>query len=273
MGKTKSPAKRGTPSAKPSPSPTPSFALRDDIAKGQARQHLTRSLFDRIAKSYDRMNLVLSLGSDPRWKRLLVSLLPEHPAPVCLDVACGTGDLMFAVAKRYPKANITGLDISPAMLAEARRRALNEIPGRGIDTLEHPMESAPVKAGSVDILTAGYALRNSADLPVALDRIASWLKPGGTGAFLEFSKPRSRILQSLELAFLWAWGGLWGHLVQKNRHIYQYLGESLKRYPDHPALRKAFEDRGLAFVHDRPLYFGMLRVFVVRRSVMKRTRK
>jgi len=246
--------------------------LTREKAKGTRRRILNRTLFDHIAPGYDRMNTFLSLGRDGAWKRELISRLPNRPVARVLDLATGTGDLAFLLARRFPRARIIGVDLSPQMLALAKKRASVEAPGAPIAWRRGEMAKTGLAPGSVDLVTAGYALRNAPDLGATLAEIARVLKPGGVAAVLEFSRSPHRLVQKLELAFLWLWGGFWGTLIHRNRHIYQYFSHSLALYPEHPVLLERFRDAGLEVTVDRPLYLGMLRILLFRKKAKAKPR-
>jgi demethylmenaquinone methyltransferase/2-methoxy-6-polyprenyl-1,4-benzoquinol methylase len=258
------------PQARPGNGPT--LLLTRESSSGDKRRRLNRSLFNHIAPGYDRMNTILSLGRDRAWKRLLVASLPEIRKPRILDLATGTGDLAFLLSRRYPDARIIGLDLSEEMLALAKSRALGEKTLATFSWKRGDMAETGLTSGCIDLVTAGYALRNAPDLGATLAELARVLKPGGVAAILEFSKSPHLILQKLELAFLWLWGGFWGFVVHRNRHVYQYFAHSLALYPDHRGLVARFEAHGLIKVADRALYFGMLRIQLFRKSVRRSRR-
>jgi len=223
---------------------------------------LTRELFGLIASEYDSITPALSLGRDQAWKRDLVASLPEIERPFCIDLACGTGDLTFLLAGRYPRGRILGLDLTAEMIERANAR--NKHPHVCFGCADMTKTGQP--DGSADIVTGGYALRNASDLGTALDEIARVLKPGGIAAFLDFSKPRSRAGQVLTHALLKTWGSFWGLLKHGRPVIYGYIADSLRLHPDRPTLHQMFADRGMHVVASRLHYAGMLETLIVRKS-------
>ncbi|MCX6995654.1 MAG: class I SAM-dependent methyltransferase [Kiritimatiellaeota bacterium] len=169
------------------------FNVRADLREPDQKRRLTHGLFTGIAPEYDRITPLLSLGRDRSWKRALIRALPDFAQPCCLDLACGTGDLAFLLARRYPAGHILGLDLTEKMLELARQR--NDCPNVSFACAD--MAHTSQAAASMDIVTGGYALRNASDIATALDEIARILKPGGVAAFLDFSKPASRLVQGL----------------------------------------------------------------------------
>jgi demethylmenaquinone methyltransferase/2-methoxy-6-polyprenyl-1,4-benzoquinol methylase len=141
-----------------------------------------RVLFAPLGPTYDRVGAVLSFGQDPRWRRLLVGLLPRDGGHV-LDVATGTGLVADALLRRGFR--VTGLDQSPEMLARARERF-----GDRVELVEASADALPVADASFDHLTFTYLLRYVDDPGATLVELARVVRPGGTVAMLEFGLPR-----------------------------------------------------------------------------------
>jgi ubiquinone/menaquinone biosynthesis methyltransferase len=224
-----------------------SMRPRDYLGDHTSKLTLNLALFKVVAPKYDMITKALSMGRDGAWKRDLVNALPAHPDPVCVDLACGTGDITRLVATRYPNGHATGLDLTAAMLVLAQKR----LPTLNIEYKEGSMHELPFDTASTDIVTGSYALRNAPDLNRTLDEISRVLKPGGIAAFLDFSKPASRLGQRLGYIMLKLWGGLWGLLFHGNPDVYGYIADSLQYFPDRLALRKAFEERGFTLRRSR----------------------
>ena len=159
---------------------------------------------------------MMSLGRDAAWKRALVGALPDLPAPVCVDLACGTGDVAFLLSGRYPGGDVTGLDLSPPMLAVAqeRNRFTNVRFKRG------DLCDLPFPDGSADVVTGSYALRNAPDLREAVAEVRRVLSPGGVAAFLDFSNPDRSSLRYPQYLLLRSWCGLWGFLLHGTPEIH-----------------------------------------------------
>lgn len=219
-----------------------------------AKRTFNRALFTVVAPRYDFVTRALSFGRDAAWKRRLVAGLPDLAAPRCLDLACGTGDLTRAVAARYPRGAITGLDLTPAML-DLAQRADND--GR-VRYVEGSMEHLPFDDASLDIVTGGYALRNAPDLTRAIDEVHRVLAPGGAAAFLDFSRPESAVGSAITVGLLKAWGALWGVLLHRDADVYGYIAESLRLYPHRAGLRAMLLARGFRIRGSRRHMGGIL---------------
>lgn len=237
---------------------TSGFQLKpvEHLGSPETKQSFNRLLFSEVAPKYDFITKVLSFGRDTAWKRRLMASLPGKPDSMCVDLACGTGDITRMLSNRYPDGRITGLDLTPAMLQLARKQTTNP----AISYVEGSMALLPFESGSVDIVTGGYALRNAPDLNQTIDEIARVLRPGGSAAFLDFSKPSNRLGQQLSHIALKFWGGFWGFVLHGNPDVYGYIADSLNLYPDRTGLRDRFAARGFVLQNSRRFFGGLLEI-------------
>jgi demethylmenaquinone methyltransferase/2-methoxy-6-polyprenyl-1,4-benzoquinol methylase len=240
------------------------FVLKigDHLENAEKKKYYNERVFSEIAPRYDFIAKVLSFGRDAAWKRTLISLLPSHESPVCVDLACGTGDIAFLLVGKYPRGRIVGLDIAEPMLDIARRR--NTL--ANVSFVNQDMGSLAIVSGSADIVTGGYALRNAPDLGTAIDEINRVLKPRGVAAFLDFSKPDANIPRKMEYWGLKIWTGLWGLLLHRNHEVYSYIAESLERFPDRHNLRNIFRQRGFSVIDSRLFFFGITELLMVQKT-------
>lgn len=180
---------------------------------------MIRRLFTEIAAVYDRMNHLLSLGLDRRWRRRAVASVKGSPARI-LDLACGTGDFAFAAARRFPAAEIVGVDLTPAMLARARAKNTSpRIVFREGDACAIPLE------GPFGLCLCAFGFRNFPDAGQALREVRRVLTADGELLVLEFFRPENAILGWITagwlrlLSVLFAW---------RQRTAYRYLRESMQ---------------------------------------------
>lgn len=234
----------------------------EHIGEPESKQLFNRTLFAEVAPKYDFITKALSFGRDATWKRHLLARLPASGSPVCVDIACGTGDMTRMLAERYSGGKVIGLDLTPEMLeiADKRTDAFN------VSFVEGSMNNLPFETDSTDIITGGYALRNTPDLNHTLNEIQRVLRPGGVAAFLDFSKPRNGMGQWLSCFLLKFWGGLWGLLLHGNPDVYGYIADSLKLYPDRITLRERFFERGFILLHSRRFFGGLLEIAVFQKE-------
>ncbi|MDF3128591.1 class I SAM-dependent methyltransferase [Kiritimatiellaeota bacterium B1221] len=225
----------------------------------ESKRQYNRTLFKEVAPRYDLIARVLSFGRDSAWKKWLLKSLPDDGPSQILDLACGTGDLTRALAERYPRAQVTGLDLTPEMLE-----------------LTHGPEQIIWKEGDMcklqeneetnDIITGGYALRNAPDLDTCLGEISRVLKPGGCAAFLDFSAPVSPLFRRIHYGLLWGWGAFWGLCLHGKPSVYVYIAKSLARFPDHQQLHRQLENHQLPVVNSRRFMLGMIEVLICKKN-------
>jgi demethylmenaquinone methyltransferase/2-methoxy-6-polyprenyl-1,4-benzoquinol methylase len=212
-----------------------------------------KSLFASLGPTYDRYASLLSYGQDPRWRRFLVSRVEAGPADRVLDVATGTG-AVAAELVRQKGCSVVGLDQSPDMLAEARRRLNGHV-----ELFEGTANDLPFADGEFDALTFTYLLRYVDDPPATLRELARVVRPGGTIAGLEFGVPSG------------LWRPLWelhvrvglpaaGAVIGRGWHeAGSFLGPSIRGHYASwplPRLLEAWGDAGIDGVQARRLSLG-----------------
>ncbi len=248
------------------------YRLKDfDLSAPRSKLDYTRKVFSVVAVRYDVITRLLSFGRDGRWKKIMLARLPRDSARdaastpqlfACLDLACGTGDISRLLAHQYPYGRIDAVDLNPEMLRRARLRTdLANIRFHQADMNELPFDDA-----SYDIVTGGYALRNSPHLATTFQEIYRVLKPGGTAAFLDFSASHVPRLRNIQLRLLGFWGGFWGWLFHGNPEVYSYISKSLSYYPDFVELPRMMTRIGFRRVRQKRLLFGMLALTFARKA-------
>lgn len=174
----------------------PHAPLLGYYAEAQARAGFVRSLFDRTAPSYDRINAVLSFGSGGWYRRNALRRAGLRPGDRMLDVAVGTGLVAReGLALLGRPQNVIGLDLSLGMLLEARRA----LP---VPLLQSRAEELPLADASVDFVSMGYALRHVTDLGVLFAEFRRVLRPGGRVLVMEIARPESRLGYALAKAYV-----------------------------------------------------------------------
>ncbi|NNG47300.1 MAG: class I SAM-dependent methyltransferase [Deltaproteobacteria bacterium] len=233
---------------------------RDTLRVPERKKVYNELHFSEAAPRYDTATRAMSLFRDAAWKTHLVGALPEISRPLCVDIACGTGDVSFLLAQRYPEGRIVGLDIAEPMLGIARER--NRHPN--LHFLRQDMCAMEFPEGSVDIVTGSYALRNAPDPPHTIGEIRRILKPGGTAAFLDFSKPRAAIFRIPQYLLLRTWCGSWGLILHGNHEIHGYIAASLESFPDRGNLLDLFAESGFSLVLAKRFFLGITELLVFR---------
>jgi demethylmenaquinone methyltransferase/2-methoxy-6-polyprenyl-1,4-benzoquinol methylase len=177
-------------------------ALRATISTPHGKRRYVRQLFATIADRYDLITRVLSYGQDRRWKTRAIALARLTPGDRVLDLACGTGDLMFEAAAQARA--VVGVDVTFRMLqlAKVRRSALERESAARCQLVTGDMGTLPVATHSFDVVTTGYGLRNVPDLAAAIDEIHRVLVPGGRLVSLDFNRPSNAAVRSAYWLYL-----------------------------------------------------------------------
>jgi demethylmenaquinone methyltransferase / 2-methoxy-6-polyprenyl-1,4-benzoquinol methylase len=230
--------------------------LRAALATPAAKRRYVADLFERIAGRYDLITVLLSYGRDRRWKARLVEMAQVRASERALDLACGTGDLAFALADRA--ARVVGLDFAPAMVAHAvKKRGVVRQP---VDFVVGDLTSIPIASESANLVTAGYALRNVPVLDEALAEIRRVLAPGGRMLSLDFNRPSNPLVRAAYLAYLTAIGSIVGLVLHGDADTYRYIAESLRRYPGAAAVAQRMRELGFVDVGWQPLLGGLMAI-------------
>lgn len=210
-----------------------------------------RSVFDRVAPSYDLMNDLMSLGLHRIWKRIAVAIARPRPGERILDLAAGSGDLAEALARRVqPGGEVWVTDLNRRMLERGRDRLLDA--GVMAPAVQCDAEALPFPAACFDAVTVGFGLRNMTRKALALAEMARVLRPGGRVVVLEFSRIWAPLAPLYDLYSFRVLPWL-GRRVAGDADAYRYLAESIRMHPDQPALRAMIEAAGFAEVE----YFNL----------------
>jgi demethylmenaquinone methyltransferase/2-methoxy-6-polyprenyl-1,4-benzoquinol methylase len=225
-----------------------------ETASGRARE-----LFAPLGPTYDRYARLLSFGQDPRWRRFLVSRLPVGPDDVVLDVATGTAAVALELV-RQKGCSVVGVDQSPEMLAEARRRLLLAAETKRVRLVEAAAERLPFDDETFDGLTAAYLLRYMDDLPAGLRELVRVLRPGATAALLDFSVPRAPLPRAGWKLYVDVGLPLLGRTISPGwREVGGFLGPSIREFHERwplPRLLAAWRKAGFEDVDARRLSLG-----------------
>ena len=223
---------------------------------------LVRGVFDSVADNYDLMNDLMSLGIHRPWKDIFVRMIRPKPGLNYLDVAGGTGDIAFRIKKkleRFPnqESQITLLDLNPNMLSVGRDRAMNSGKGIDFDWICGNAEYLPLEDNSQDVYTIAFGLRNVTNIDTALNEAYRVLKPGGRFFCLEFSKVQVPVFDTVYDTYSRNVIPLLGEKIAKDRDSYQYLIESIRKFPTQEQLKRRIETAGFKMCQIRNLSFGI----------------
>ncbi len=240
--------------------------LAHHLADPAIKQQFVTPMFDMIAPGYDRFTRLFSFGMDAGWKRRLIDGCRRHAqAPAALlDLACGTGDLAFALLALFPRATARGIDASPRMIELAQVR------GAGIDGAPHftvgDMMALDVPDRSIDVVTAGYGFRNTPDHRAALREVARVVRPGGLIATLDFYRPESALWRALFLWYLRTAGNIVGWLWHREPVAYGYIGPSIDSFVSVDAFSRDLADAGFEVIDVHRYLLGGVALHLARRT-------
>jgi demethylmenaquinone methyltransferase/2-methoxy-6-polyprenyl-1,4-benzoquinol methylase len=235
--------------------PSASFGYRSVAPEEKTR--LVGQVFSRVARRYDLMNDLMSAGMHRRWKDMFVARVAPRPHEHLLDLAGGTGDIAFRLARSG--ARVTVADINPDMLEVGRARATK----RGIDGLAFEVanaEAMPFADTGFDAVTIAFGIRNVTDMEAALRDMWRVLKWGGRFFCLEFSATRWPGFADLYDAYSMQVVPRLGGMVAGDRESYRYLVESIRRFPDMERFAQMIEAAGFRRVSVVPILGGAVAI-------------
>lgn len=226
-----------------------------------AKADKVRSMFAAIAKSYDLNNRVHSLWRDQAWRKYAVRAGRVQDGDLVADIACGTGDLSEAFARRSPAREVIGIDFTPQMLDIARfkrDRKPASFGGTPIRYEQGDAQALELDDASVDVLSIAFGIRNVQEPKRAIAEFSRVLKPGGRLVILEFDTPRFAPVRWFN-----AWYSGWlmprtATLISRDRSgAYRYLPKSVASFMSRDEMVDAIRDAGFTDVRARPLSLGI----------------
>lgn len=217
-------------------------------------------MFDTISGNYDRLNRVISLGSDVSWRKKVIKMVGATQPQKILDIATGTGDLAIMMATLNPE-KIIGLDISAGMLDVGREKISKQSLNNKIEMVLGDSENIPYENDSFDAITVAFGIRNFESLEKGLSEILRVLKPGGIFVILETSVPEKfpfkqgyHLYTGYIMPFI-------GRLFSKDKSAYSYLSESAHHFPFGQALNNILQKTGFKEVKHMPQTFGVATIY------------
>jgi ubiquinone/menaquinone biosynthesis methyltransferase len=241
--------------------------LETSLSTPDGKSRYVRRLFATIADRYDLITVLLSYGRDAAWKRRLVALAGVRPGTKALDLACGTGDIAFALAS--DGAHVVGLDITLRMVELAREKR-GQVPFFSGPSSEKmvpdpfflvgDMLALPFPDRSFDLVTTGYGIRNVPDLDASLSEVRRVLRPGGLFLSLDFNRPANALVRAVYLTYLTAVGSAVGWALHRDPDTYRYIPESIKRYPGAEAVVARLEAHGFETARFLPVLGGLMAI-------------
>lgn len=216
-------------------------------------------MFDRIARRYDLLNRILSLGIDQSWRKRLVVIAPLG-AETIIDLATGTGDVLLAFERYYPgKPALRGYDLSSGMVSEGIRKC-QRLGSRAV-LLMGDAASIPEPDGVADVVSMSFGIRNVPDVPAVLGDIRRILKPGGSVFILEFTMPKMPLLSwAYKAYFRYVLPGV-GGVISGDRHAYTYLNRTVEAFADQNTFLGLLREQGFRDTGAISLTFGIASLY------------
>ena len=227
-----------------------------EVAEDQ-KAGLVHGVFTNVASKYDIMNDVMSVGIHRVWKDAMMDWLAPRDGQKLLDVAGGTGDVAFRFLKRAPGASATVLDMTESMLVEGQKRAEAAQMAEKLDWIVGDAMALPFPDNTFDRYTISFGIRNVTRIPDALAEAFRVLRPGGRLMVLEFSQLPNDGLQKLYDLYSFNVIPRMGQLIAGDRDSYQYLVESIRRFPDQETFADMIRTAGFEQVSYRNLSMGI----------------
>jgi demethylmenaquinone methyltransferase/2-methoxy-6-polyprenyl-1,4-benzoquinol methylase len=236
--------------------------------KSQEKENLVKNVFNSVASKYDLMNDFMSFGIHRHWKDKMIKELNFKPnkSYKILDVAGGTGDIALRIFNKMQQNNISGeieiLDINAEMIRYCREKMINK---NLLDHFQFTVASGqdlPHKDNSIDFYTIAFGIRNFTDIKKGLSEAKRILKSQGKFICLEFSKVNNEILRKFYELYSFNIIPKIGDLVTKDQNSYQYLVESIEKFPKQEEFKKMIEDVGFKDVNYYNLSFGICTIHV-----------
>ena len=218
---------------------------------------LVHGVFSSVASRYDVMNDVMSAGVHRLWKTALMDWLAPRDGQHLLDVAGGTGDIAFRFLERAPGARVTVCDMTESMLVEGRKRAQAQDRQDRLSWVTGDAMALPFPDNSFDRYTISFGIRNVTRIPDALAEAYRVLRPGGRLVVLEFSQLPVPMMQWLYDRYSFNVIPAMGQVVAGDRDSYQYLVESIRKFPDQETFGAMIRAAGFGRVQWRNLSMGI----------------
>ncbi|SHH41266.1 demethylmenaquinone methyltransferase / 2-methoxy-6-polyprenyl-1,4-benzoquinol methylase [Cognatishimia maritima] len=216
-----------------------------------------QGVFNSVASKYDVMNDVMSMGIHRVWKDAMMDWLAPRPGQKLLDVAGGTGDISFRFLNRAGHGHATVCDLTEPMLVEGRKRADAEKMSESLDWVVGDAMALPFEDNTFDVYTISFGIRNVTRPQEALNEAYRVLKPGGRLMVLEFSQLPNSAMQWAYDRYSFNVIPQMGQLIANDRDSYQYLVESIRKFPDQDTFLEMVKAAGFENAKYRNLTMGI----------------
>lgn len=219
----------------------------------------TKPIFNSVAKNYDLLNTVFSMGRDKIWRQRLAKEM--EGADYVLDIATGTGEVLIEILKNNDRWKAIGLDPSAQMLVLGQKKISSMGLDRKINFIQGVGESLPFRDNSFDAITIAFGIRNTVDPLKSLKEMKRVLKPNGKLGILEFAVPNNKIFGPIYMFYLKQVLPLVASVFNK-REEYRYLGDSISKFPERDNFIGLLKEAGFLLEKSIELMIGTVIIYV-----------
>lgn len=234
---------------------------------GEEKAKFVHSVFQSIAKDYDRMNTLLSFRMHKSWRKFAMKKMDVQLGDTAIDVCCGTCDWTIALAEASQSGKVVGLDFSENMLTIGEKKVVKQHLDKQIQLVQGNAMKLPYPDHTFDYATIGFALRNVPDFVQVLQEMKRVVKPGGWVVSLELSKPTWKPFRALYYFYFQRLLPLLGKLFANRYEQYRWLPESLIQFPDYEELAKIMREEVGLEVQVYPLTGGITALHIGRKPL------
>ena len=226
--------------------------------KSKDKSNLVKKIFDNVSGRYDLMNDFMSLGIHRVWKKSMLDWLAPRRGQSLIDVAGGTGDIAFNFIKRAKTgANATILDLTESMMIEGKKKTIDLPEESQINWVCGDAMRMPFSDSTFDVYTISFGIRNVTNISKTLSEAYRVLKPGGRLMILEFSSVNNDLISWIYDKYSFNIIPKLGEFVSNDRESYQYLVESIRKFPNQEKFSEMIKNEGFRKVKYRDLTFGI----------------
>ncbi|SDL39752.1 bifunctional demethylmenaquinone methyltransferase/2-methoxy-6-polyprenyl-1,4-benzoquinol methylase UbiE [Aliiruegeria lutimaris] len=230
----------------------------EKIVPEEEKKGMVHGVFSSVASRYDLMNDFMSVGVHRLWKDAMMDWLAPRPGQKLLDVAGGTGDIAFRFLRRAPEATAVVCDMTEDMLVEGKKRAEAEKLADRLEWVVGDAMDLPFEDNSFDVVTNSFGTRNVTRIEDALSEAYRVLRPGGRLMTLEFSQLPNPAMQWAYDRYSYNLIPVMGQVVANDRDSYQYLVESIRKFPDQERFAAMIRTAGFEQVKYRNMTMGVV---------------
>lgn len=231
--------------------------------KGKKAQ--MRSMFNRIAPTYDALNHLFSCQIDRLWRKRAIRIVAAQQPRKILDLATGTGDMAVALARHLPQCEVLGLDLSEEMLAVAQRKAEAHGYAERIALQTGDAEQLALPDEAVDAVTVGFGIRNFARLEQCFAEMHRVLRPDGQVVIVELTTPKNRLVRTFYEFYSFRFMPWLGGLISREKKAYRYLPASVHAFHTPERVVEMMEAAGFRNCHARSMTLGIAHIFTATR--------